>query len=161
MRIMTLGKLLICFVAMVGCSVGALAQSAEDGPCLNSKTADGGSNAGIRQCFTDLQHSKTKEVDALVARQVKSISDWADHVKGSDLSAGAQSSAKDFHLAAQSLKRSQTRWKIYREGYCRSVEFNWTIGSGAPGAYQKCMYELAVQRKKELLRDFGDPAEAN
>ncbi|MGA2086608.1 MAG: lysozyme inhibitor LprI family protein [Terracidiphilus sp.] len=162
-------KNFLCLAVVLFCSIGALAQNEEENPCLNDKTtADNGSNAGVRMCFTELQHKMAKEIDLLVAQQVKELYAAARkslsevHTPNETCSENHLDieSAKLFRRSARALELSQIRWRVYREGYCRAVESEWTIGSGAPGAYQECMYDLALQRKKELLRDFGSPSDA-
>lgn len=161
---MTALRLVLCLLMMLASSMLVLAQNGEEKPCVDTTSPDNGSNAGIRMCFTELQHKMSKEIDLLVAQQVKQLYAAAsdalsdDHTStdadpGNDI---AIKSAKLLRRSALALGTSQTRWKAYREGYCSAVRSEWTTGSGSLGAYEECMYDLAAQRKKELLRDFGD-----
>ena len=162
-QVMTTLRVALCLLAMLSSSILVFAQEGEEKACVNATSPDNGSNAGIRICFTELQHKMTKEVDLLVAQQVKelyaaarnALSEVHTPIEAHPENDVAIKSAQLFRRSALALDMSQTRWKAYREGYCRAVGLERTVGSGAPGAYEECMYDLAVQCKKELLRDFG------
>lgn len=166
---MVVRKASIVWVVILFCSIGALAQNQPENPCVNDNTtADGGANAGIRMCFAELQQRMTNEIQLLVEQHAKELYAAARkslselQTPGDTRSANQipLESAKLFRRSARALELSQIRWKIYREGYCAAVRSEWTVGSGAPGAYQECMYNLAVQRKKDILRDFDNLSDA-
>ena len=140
-------KILFAVAAM--CSVVLFLAASTSGnssdPCRQVQP-----NADEGKCYAREQTRINVQLDVLVSRYV------------SDLQHGAAIKAKDEVVAdllrksATALASSQASWKVYREQYCKAVEYSYTTGSGAGIAYESCMYELGQKRARELWVNFAE-----
>ena len=141
---------LIPTLTLCCCIVANTAQVAPrtDDPCLGR-----GSNAEQGRCYAGEQARTNSEADDLVKKittsnlRVAKDPEW----RGTN--------ARLIRQSATALKRSQEKWKEFRDQYCNAVQHSWTTGSGAGGAYQACMFELGKARVEQLRSDFPEATE--
>jgi uncharacterized protein YecT (DUF1311 family) len=134
-------------VAFVLCGFFALASdkgSAKD-PCSNKDY----SNSELRQCYTKAQLRVNAEVDE---RAEEMAADFRHNAKDEVYGNGVIS--EELRKAASEVLQSQRSWKAYRDHLCNAVAHNYTTGSGAGAAYEKCMFELGRSHRRELEAAF-------
>ena len=120
----------------------AAASIGSDDPCTQ------GSNAEMGTCYKKEQMRINAETDALANKIATEFRKEAQDpaMKGVV--------ADTLRKAANTVKRSQQTWKVYRDQHCMAVAYSWTTGSGASTAYQRCLLHLGQNRLRELRSEF-------
>jgi uncharacterized protein YecT (DUF1311 family) len=107
------------------------------------------SNYDTRQCYIAKETKANAKVEDLVKRIAANYRSAANEERFKD------SAVRESLLqAAATLEKSQSDWKSYQNSHCKAVELSWTTGSGAGTAAERCMYQTAIARWRQLRVDF-------
>jgi len=135
------------FATFVLC--GFFAVASDRGSTQNACDNKNFSNVELRQCYTKPQSRVNAEVDE---RAEEMAADFRREAKDENYGNGVISD--ELRKAASEVLQSQRAWKAYRDHLCNAVAHNYTTGSGAGAAYEKCMYELGRAHQRELEAAF-------
>ncbi|HSE47687.1 MAG TPA: lysozyme inhibitor LprI family protein [Terriglobales bacterium] len=107
------------------------------------------SNRDSRDCYGREQKKVNAQIDSLV----ESIAnEWINDAQ-KERKYGPVVTAS-MRKAAASLRQSQRSWRLYRDQYCKAVKYGYDIGSGAGTAHERCLYEVANARLRQLQTNF-------
>jgi len=135
------------FATFVLCGFFALAS--DKGSTKHACDNKNFSNVELRQCYFKAQSRVNAEVDE---RAEEMAADFRREAKDEILGNGVIS--EELRKAASEVLKSQRARKAYRDHLCNAVAHNYTTGSGAGAAYEKCMYELGRAHQRELEATF-------
>jgi uncharacterized protein YecT (DUF1311 family) len=144
---------MIKLIAVTVCATfvlcGFVALASDKGSTKDPCAGKDYSNSELRQCYTKAQSRVNAEVDE---RAEEMAADFRHEAKDEIYGNGVIS--EELRKAASEVLKSQRAWKAYRDHLCNAVAHNYTTGSGAGAAYEKCMYELGRAHQGELEAAF-------
>jgi uncharacterized protein YecT (DUF1311 family) len=120
-------------------------KSSTTDPCDNKNY----SNSELRHCYFKAQSRVNAEVDE---RAEEMAADFRRQARDEIYESVVIS--EELRKAASEVLKSQRAWKAYRDHLCNAVAHNYTTGSGAGAASEKCMYELGRAHQRELEAAF-------